>query len=42
MVYYIKNLSLEEIIGQMLIVGFEGKKITERNIDQIQKIKLVK
>ena len=40
MVYDIKNLSLEEKIGQMLIVGFEGKKITQRNIDQIQKYKV--
>ena len=40
MIYDIKNLSLEEKIGQMLIVGFEGKKITQRNIDQIQKYKV--
>ena len=40
MVYDIKNLSLEEKIGQMLMVGFEGNKITERNIEQIQKYKV--
>ena len=40
MAYDIKNLSLEEKIGQMLIVGFEGNKITQRNIDQIQKYKV--
>ena len=40
MKYDIKNLSLEEKIGQMLIVGFEGKTITKRNIDQIQKYKV--
>ena len=40
MVYDIKNLSLEEKIGQMLMVGFEGKKITQRNIEQIQKYKV--
>ena len=40
MAYDIKNLSLEEKIGQMLMVGFEGNKITQRNIDQIQKYKV--
>ena len=40
MVYDIKNLSLEEKIGQMLMVGFEGNKITQRNIEQIQKYKV--
>ena len=40
MVYDIKNLSLEEKIGQMLMVGFEGNKITQRNLNQIQKYKV--
>ena len=41
MAYDIKNLSLEEKIGQMLMVGFEGNRITQRNIDQIQKYKVL-
>jgi len=40
MMYNINDLSLEEKIGQMLIVGFEGNKITERNIAQIQEYKV--
>ena len=36
----IDNLSLEEKIGQMIIVGIEGNKITERTKKIILKYKM--
>ena len=36
----IDNLSLEEKIGQMIIVGIEGNKITERTKKIILKYKI--
>ena len=40
MKYDIKALTLEEKIGQMLMVGVDGNKITTRTINQIKKYKV--
>lgn len=40
MKYDVNSLTLEEKIGQMLMVGIDGNKITKRTIKQIQKYKI--
>ena len=40
MKYDVNSLTLEEKIGQMLMVGIDGNKITQRTINQIQNYKI--